>query len=68
MYLVGMTEKGGNLDYSPIQLYYDGVRGSAVEVAWEDRLTKLGIDNKKTHDVIRRQAIRKTLQRSYVIL
>ena len=37
-----------------------GFRGSAIEAAWEDRLTKLGVNNTKTHDVIRRQAIRKT--------
>jgi len=45
-----------------------GVRGSAIEVAWEDRLTKLGVNNAKTRDVIRRQAIRKTLEISDVIL
>ena len=44
-----------------------GVRGSAIEVAWEDRLTKLGVNNAKTRDIIRRQAIRKT-QLSDVIL
>ena len=45
-----------------------GVRGSAIETAWEDRLTKLGVNNAKTRDVIRRQAIRKTLELSGVIL
>jgi len=45
-----------------------GVRGSAIEAAWEDRITKLGINNAKTRDVIRRQAIRKTLELSDVIL
>jgi len=45
-----------------------GVRGSAIETAWEDRLTKLGVNNAKTRDVIRRQAIRKTLELSDVIL
>ena len=45
-----------------------GVRGSAIEAAWEDRITKLGINNAKTRDVIRRQAIRKTLEISDVIL
>jgi len=45
-----------------------GVRGSAIETAWEDRLTKLGVNNTKTCDVIRLQAIRKTLELSDVIL
>jgi len=45
-----------------------GVRGSAIEAAWEDRLTKLGVNSAKTRDVIRRQAIRKTPQLSDVIL
>jgi hypothetical protein len=45
-----------------------GARGSAIETAWEDRLTKLGVNNAKTRDVIRRQAIRKTLELSDVIL
>jgi len=45
-----------------------GVRGSAIEAAWEDRLTRLGVNNAKTRDVIRRQAIRKTLELSDVIL
>jgi len=45
-----------------------GVCGSAIEVAWEDRLTKLGVNKAKTRDVIRRQAIRKTLELSDVIL
>jgi len=44
------------------------VRGSAIEAAWEDRLTRLGVNNAKTRDVIRRQAICKTLERSDVIL
>jgi len=45
-----------------------GVRGSAIEAAWQDRLTKLGVDNAKTRDIIRRQAIRKTLKLLDVIL
>ena len=45
-----------------------GVRGSAIETAWEDWLTKLGVNNAKTRDVIRRQAIRKTLELSDVFL
>jgi len=45
-----------------------GVRGSAIEAAWEDRLTRLGVNNAKTRDAIRRQAIRKTLELSDVIL
>ena len=45
-----------------------GVGGSTIEAAWEDRLTKLGVNNSKTCDVIRRQAIRKTLELSNVIL
>ena len=45
-----------------------GVRGSAIEAAWEDRLTRLGVSNAKTRDVIRQQAIRKTLELSDVIL
>jgi len=45
-----------------------GVQGSAIETAWEDRLTKLGVNNEKTRDVIRQQAIRKTLDLSDVIL
>jgi len=45
-----------------------GVRGSAIEAAWEDRLTRLGVNNEKTRDVIRRQAIRKTLELSDAIL
>ena len=45
-----------------------GVRGSAIEAAWEDRLTRLGVNNAKTRDVIRWQAIRKTLELSDVIL
>ena len=45
-----------------------GVQGSAIETAWENRLTKLGVNNAKTHDVVRRQAIRKTLELSDVIL
>jgi len=45
-----------------------GVCGSAIEAAWEDLLTKLGVNNAKTRDVIRRQAIRKTLELSDVIL
>ena len=45
-----------------------GVCGSTIEAAWEDRLTRLGVNNAKTRDVIRRQAIRKTLELSDVIL
>ena len=45
-----------------------GVRGSAIEAAWEDRLTRLRVNNAKTHEVIRRQAIRKTLELSDVVL
>jgi len=45
-----------------------GIRGSAIEAAWEDRLSKLGADNAKTRDVIRRQAIRETLELSDVNL
>jgi len=44
------------------------VRESAIETAWEDRLTKLGVNNAKNRDVIRQQAIRKTLELSDVIL
>jgi len=45
-----------------------GVRGFAMKAAWEDLLTKLGVNNAKTRDFIRRQAIRKTLELSDVIL
>ena len=45
-----------------------GVHGSAIEAAWEDRLTRLGANNAKIRDVIRRQAICKTLELSDVIL
>ena len=45
-----------------------GVRGSAIEAAWGDWLTKLGVSNAKTRDVIQWQAIRKTLELSDVIL
>ena len=45
-----------------------GARGPAIEAAWEDRLTRLGVNNAKTRDVIRRQAIHKTLELSDVIL
>ena len=45
-----------------------GVQGSAIETAWEDRPNKLRINNAKTRDVIRRQAIRKTFELSDVIL
>jgi len=45
-----------------------GVQGSAIETAWEDRLTKPGVNNAKTRDVIRWKAIRKTLELSDVIL
>jgi len=43
-------------------------RGSAIEAAWKDRLTRLGVNNAKTRDVIQRQAIRKTLELSDIIL
>jgi len=36
-----------------------GVRGSAIEAAWEDRLSELGVNNAKTRDIIRQQAIKK---------
>ena len=42
--------------------------GSAIEAAWEDRLSKLGVNNAKTRDVIRRQDIRKIQELSDVIL
>jgi len=45
-----------------------GVRGSAIEAAWEDRLINLGVSVSKTRVVIRRQAIRKTLELSDVML
>jgi len=45
-----------------------GVRGSAIGSAWEDRLSKLGVNNSKIRDVIQQQAIRKTLELSDVIL
>jgi len=45
-----------------------GVRGSAIQTFWEYRLTKLWVNNAKTRDVIRWQAIRKTLELSGVIL
>jgi len=45
-----------------------GVQGSAIKTAWEDRLTKLGVNNAKTRDVVRQQAIHKTLDLSDVIL
>ena len=35
------------------------VRGSAIEAAWEDQLTKLGVNSAKTRDVIRQQAVKK---------
>jgi len=44
-----------------------GVTGSAIEAAWEDRLSKIGVNNAKTCNVIRRQAIRKRLELSDVI-
>ena len=45
-----------------------GVTCSTIEAAWEDRLSKLGVTNAQTRDVIRRQAIQKTLALSDVIL
>ena len=45
-----------------------GVRGSAIEAAWEDQLSKLGVNNAKTCDVIRQQAIQKKLELSDSIL
>jgi len=45
-----------------------GIRGSAIESAWEHRLTKLGIDKKESRVAIRKQAIRKTLELSDVML
>jgi len=45
-----------------------GVRNSTIESVWEDRFTKLGVHNAKTRDVIRWQAICKTLELSDVIL
>ena len=50
--------KGGTLTTAQHNITV-GVRGFAIEAAWEDRLSKLGADNTKTRDVIRRQAIRK---------
>ena len=44
------------------------VRGSAIEAAWDHRLSKLGVNNAKTRDIIRRQAIQKTRELSDVIL
>jgi capsid protein len=45
-----------------------GVLGSTIEAAWQDWLTKLGVNNAKTRDVIRQQAVKKTLELSDVIL
>ena len=45
-----------------------GVRDPAIETTWEDWLTKLGVNNAKTREVIRRQAIRQTRELSDVIL
>jgi len=45
-----------------------GVRGSTIETAREDRLTKLGVNNAKTRDVTRRQAICKMLELSDIFL
>ena len=44
------------------------IRGSAIEEACEDQLKRLGVDQKKNRTVIQRQAIRKTLEVSDVIL
>jgi len=63
---MGVKETGNDL---PAQYNLTvGVRGSAIEAAWEDWLTKPGVNNAKTRDVIQRQAIRKTLELSDVIL
>ena len=64
---MGVKETGNDLDHCPIH-FTVGVRGFAIEGAWEHRLTKLGVNNAKTRDVIRRQAIRKTLGLSDIIL
>jgi len=45
-----------------------GVKGPAIEAAWEDRLSKIGVKNAKNRDVIRRHAIQKTLELSDAIL
>jgi len=45
-----------------------GVRGSAIEAAWEDRLSEIAVNKAKTRDVIRQQAVKKTLELSDVIL
>ena len=39
-----------------------------MEAAWQDRLTKLGLNNAKNCNVILRQAIRKIFELSDVIL
>ena len=65
--MVGITEKGGT--WTTAQHNFTvGVRGPAIEAAWEDWLSKLGVDNEKICDVIRRQAIRKTPELSDIIL
>ena len=53
---------------APLNNLTVGIRGSTNEAAWQNRLSKRGLDNKKTRDVIRRQAIHKTLELSDVIL
>jgi len=66
---MGVKETGNDLDHPAAQYKLtEGVRGSAIETAWEDRFTGLGVNNAKTRDVIRRQTIRKTLELSDVIL
>jgi len=63
-----LSKKKG-VEWTAVQYNFTvGVRGSAIESAWEDRLTKLGIDKKETRVAIRRQAIRKTLELSDVML
>jgi len=66
-YIWWASRKNG-VTLTTAQYNFTGVRCFTIEAAWEDRLTKLGVDNKKNLDVIRRQAIRKTLKLSDVIL
>ena len=35
------------MDYTAQYNFTVGIRGSTIEEAWEDRLTKLGVDKKK---------------------
>jgi len=62
------SRKQGTTWITSQYIFTVGVRGSVIETAWKDRLTKLGVKNAKTRDVIRRQAICKTLELSDVIL